>query len=245
MRSIIFVILLSIASNLSTLRFEKCTQINYRNGTYTCSTPGSNTKYLRVHFFNDTVFAFTFDNKENMSNSSDTESLGFNYSADFGICKKINGQWFGYMDYSYMDREYGDFDVSDKTADKGIYNVLQFSFKDKNIDVHLIKSKTRCFVTGNYSFENDTEMNFKVAGNYRNIRYADIIYEAMDNVNLRLVPDYTITDNQILMKGEFVDIENEYKEFVFVVQYDANKIVQKYGWVKKDKLKKVKVVLLN
>lgn len=230
---------------LSLLSFDNPAQINNKNGTYTCTTPGNNTKYMRVHFFNDTIFAFTFDNKENISNNNDTVSLDFNYSADFGICKKINGQWTGYMDYSYMDREFGDFDVSDKTGDKGIYNVLQFVFKDKNIEVNLIKSKTRCFVTGKYFFENDTEMNFKVAGNYRNIRYADIVYEAMDSVHLRLVPDYAITNNQFLMKGEYVDIENEYKEFVFVVQYDANKIVQKFGWVKKDKLKKVKIVQLN
>ncbi|MEO8116392.1 MAG: hypothetical protein ABI653_02010, partial [Bacteroidota bacterium] len=208
-----------------------------KSGTYV-SESKTDSKYLRIYFFSDTLFAFTFGTFENSKNEDGNKQLDFNYSSDFGIGKKLQDKWIAYMDYSYLNREYGDFKDDEKNETNGVYNIINFLFNENELSITIIQNKIRTFLPGNYKLVDNEKMNFNIDSNFKIIP-DNLIYQSISQTNLLAIPDNTLYENgQLLEPGEKVYIENEYKNFVFVVTYNRGNKVGKYGWVRRKDLKK-------
>lgn len=208
-----------------------------KSGTY-ISESKTDTKNLRVYFFSDTLFAFTFGTLENLKNQNGDKQLDFNYSSDFGIGKKIKDKWIAYMDYSFLYRDFGDFKEEEKKETNGVYNVISFIFLKDEMNISIIQNKIRIFLPGNYKLIDNEKINFNIDSNFK-INPDNLIYQSISRTNLLVIPDNIIYKNgQILEPGEKVFIENEYKNFVFVVKYNIGNKVEKYGWMRKIDIKK-------
>jgi hypothetical protein len=185
---------------------QKSDTLSNYNGTYNSPTNlFKNNNYIRVHFFNDSIFLFTmiqaYNQVENGIINAENKNLRFNGHSFFGIARLVNYKgvktWIGISDFFATYIEPGDpsyfslkgrvdFDAILKILENhnpyayrenGFnYNVYQFFLKKDKISMIGIKGVTRFFEIGEYHKVDDFKMLFGIADN-------DDFFEISHNAN--------------------------------------------------------------
>lgn len=199
------------------------------NGRYRTTIKKGANEYLSINVLNDTTFIFGFNSQKN--------NLNFNKTTVFGVAHLEKNKWVGVIDASYMDREFGDFTEEEKKKGKGFFTEISFSFSEDSIYINTVYSNIRGFVDANYKLIDTVPLGYKIGPNYKELGYAYLVYKASYNTPLYFLPERLLRKEILLRNNELVSLENEYKEFVFVVKYNSQNKVIKSGWVNRKCLK--------
>ena len=149
------------------------------------------------------------------------------------------------MDFSYMDREVGDFTVEDKKKQKGFFVTLEFRFQDTVVSVKIIDANIRSNDDGNFNECSKTLLSCRIPKKYKQLGYAYLRYKAKSKLKLYYLPENLILKKEPLLTDEIVNVENEYKEFVFVVKYDRTKKIIKSGLIRRNGVDFIKKIYIN
>lgn len=262
---------------------QKTATISDYNGTYNSPTNQfKNNNYIRVYFFNDSIFLFTLIEAYNSPKygeiNAENKWLSFNGHSFFGIARLVNYKgvktWIGISDFfsSYIGPDDPDYlslksrvdfkeilktlevkpdDFSQKGFD---YNVYQFFFQKNKIIMQGICGVTRFFEIGNYNKVDTTKMMFGIDtnddffkdfhnSNYHNNTDVAIVKELCYSFPVPI--SEKIPENKPIAsfkKGDKVYMTGyDFMKYAFVVQFDKDYKITKYGWVLRNLLEKVPI----
>jgi hypothetical protein len=245
------------------------------NGTYNSPTNlFKNNNYMRVHFFNDSLFIFTiieaYNPTENGKINEENKDLRLSGHSFFGIARLVKYKgvksWIGVSDFSPTDDPNdpsylslagrADFDIilknignCDNFRHQDLdYNVYHFFLQKDQISIIGICGITRFFEVGNYHKVDNSKMLFGIAPNdnffkiYRDNTAPAIAKKACQ---LSAVPlQEKVPENKSigsLSKGDRIYLTGRnFMNYVFVVQFDSNYTIIKYGWIPRNFLQKAK-----
>lgn len=278
MRVVYSLILLNISC--INIVFAMQDTLTTKNGTYMGSyyykhNKRLDTSYLRIHFFNDTTFAFVFGGGNNTPNSQ--EKLNFNSSFEKGIARlvKNNGKtvWIGLTDdkdgngfINQIDTAYlttnhifsiyqalnGANYAIDENYKYNTYTILQFDFSKGAIDVSIASSHSQKFFQAIKHHQLDNfPMEFAIEQNYSNydlsINYLATI-KSPGALTLLPIPE-KIPQNKLtgrLTISDSVYLLQSYMKYLLVAEYDPQgKKVVQYGWILRDKVQNIQKVNRN
>lgn len=256
---------------------QKADTISDYNGTYNSPTNlFKNNNYIRVHFFNDSIFAFTiiqaYNPSENGEINAKNKDLRLNGHSFFGIARLLNyngiKSWIGVSDFSPSDDPgdpsylslsgRGDFNAVLKALNNthGLiynnsyleYNVYQFFIQKDKLEMKGIRGINRFFEVGNYHKIDDHKMIFGILSddNYFKANHESTAPAIIkETCQLKVVPIQEKilenSTNSFLGKGDKVYLTGRsFMKYAFVIKFDNNYNVIKYGWLAREFLQKEK-----
>jgi hypothetical protein len=261
---------------------QKTATISDYNGTYNSPTNlFKNNNYIRVYFFNDSIFLFTLIEGYNPPKygeiNAENKWLRFNGHSFFGIARLVDYKgvksWIGVSDFfsSYKEPRDPDYLSLKSRVDFNIiikaienpnaygdsefeYNVYQFFLQKNKISMKGISGVTRFFEIGDYQKVDNSEMIFGIDSNDDYFKdWHNNIYH--DNTDVAIVKELgysfpvpiseKIPENKPIasfMKGDKVYMTGrDFMKYTFVVQFDKDYKITKYGWIIRNLLEKATI----